>query len=84
MYCYCQSLTNGGQYFWKASSVSDEVHKIDKYDNNSYCWQFIREKFVSTILLEGSAAITAIINSVIAFIFGFLGLFLVKHTTIET
>jgi hypothetical protein len=75
MYCYCKKLTNGGKDFWYASKVSFEVSKVEIADETSYCWLYIRESIVSTILLKCASAITAIINSAIAFIFVFLGVF---------
>lgn len=84
MYCYCQQKTGSGEEFWLANEVVKEVQEFDHTDQTNYCWIYIREIFFYTFISEGSAAITALINSAIALIFGFLGHYLVKHTTIET
>ena len=68
----------------EASGQQRTKDNINKEDKTKYCWLFVRNKIITTILLEISNAIIAIINSVIAFIFQYLGEFLVKHTTIET
>ena len=88
MMCYCNEQTFGGYQFWLASSDNFIKYAPKGADGKrekvyNYCWGFVKLMIEKEFAAQCKEFTVVILNSIISYVFVYMGELLMMHTTIE-